>query len=576
MTNLVVITGLLALLVNDGCGFEYFQERIPNGDRVPHPCKPNYMWHGVGHRNSEGGVNRNEFGRDFKEAGFQWSRDLCMKDSDGDGLTNGQELGDPNCEWTRGQHPKVQTNITHPGVCGPWGSDTCRNRNSWISCDEKKLDCPAVNETDVRRVTLRLPPTAVPAKETSYFCMIFELPTDGDFHMVATQPVLDNRHVMHHILLFGCDESGETSSTPAPYECGMVPHPKCIYIIGTWTLGSPGDCMHSGAGFRIGRRGFRIAALQLHWNNPHEKATYSDSSGITLYYSAALRQFDAAMFAVGQEWIEIKPQSDNVTVTSVCPADCTSDMFKTNLYITRAINHMHYLGKSQKIELYRGGKKVRDITNDLSFNYDSPVIYKFEPPIEVLAGDEIRTTCVFQSKYNSETIYFGEGTADEMCYGFLTYYPRQNITIPFCTTWKSVARCRRHLPKFGGIVDGCKWRQLLDSKDPETLKLYGGIMSKCAGSQQTCEAECKSAVKEARSHVCLRGDIGDYIMWRQSKHAIGRQITSHLTKCYSADNLTADKLKRVNSSGGTIHKSLQLSKLVIGTPFLLLFRYSRR
>jgi hypothetical protein len=41
--------------------------------------------------------------QDFFKAGKTWTADLCKKDSDGDGFTNGQELGDPDCkvgaEW---------------------------------------------------------------------------------------------------------------------------------------------------------------------------------------------------------------------------------------------------------------------------------------------------------------------------------------------------------------------------------------------------------------------------------------------------------------------------------------------
>ena len=36
-------------------------------------------------------------------------------DSDGDGITNGEELGDPQCVWTPGNNPNRTTNITHPG-----------------------------------------------------------------------------------------------------------------------------------------------------------------------------------------------------------------------------------------------------------------------------------------------------------------------------------------------------------------------------------------------------------------------------------------------------------------------------
>ena len=45
-----------------------------------------------------------------------WDRCLCAKDSDNDGLTNGEELGDPLCVWTPGQIPQSKVNISHPGI----------------------------------------------------------------------------------------------------------------------------------------------------------------------------------------------------------------------------------------------------------------------------------------------------------------------------------------------------------------------------------------------------------------------------------------------------------------------------
>ena len=47
---------------------------------------------------------------------LQWNAALCRKDSDGDGLTNGQELGDPDCVWKKGEAPQRTTDITHPGM----------------------------------------------------------------------------------------------------------------------------------------------------------------------------------------------------------------------------------------------------------------------------------------------------------------------------------------------------------------------------------------------------------------------------------------------------------------------------
>ncbi|GAB9477912.1 hypothetical protein Gpo141_00015100, partial [Globisporangium polare] len=40
------------------------------------------------------------FAKAFKAAGYQWTHALCEADTDNDGQTNDQELGDPCCSWT--------------------------------------------------------------------------------------------------------------------------------------------------------------------------------------------------------------------------------------------------------------------------------------------------------------------------------------------------------------------------------------------------------------------------------------------------------------------------------------------
>lgn len=46
---------------------------------------------------------------------FQWTSALCNHDSDGDGLSNGAELGDPGCTWRRGV-ALLQPANGHPGM----------------------------------------------------------------------------------------------------------------------------------------------------------------------------------------------------------------------------------------------------------------------------------------------------------------------------------------------------------------------------------------------------------------------------------------------------------------------------
>lgn len=200
-----VQTLLLLLFASLSASYKHYQDAIPNGDRVNHPCLPNKVWQGVGHKQKSGGGSRNPFGKDFVSAGHKWTQALCQKDSDGDGRSNGAELGDPGCVWIKGSAASRTKNITHPGVCEPITSPHCKTLNgAWDLCKSDKLNCPGINATGVTNFTLRFTRSKVPSKVTNYYCQAFHLPNDTDYHMIADEPLIDNAEVMHHAIVYGC------------------------------------------------------------------------------------------------------------------------------------------------------------------------------------------------------------------------------------------------------------------------------------------------------------------------------------------------------------------------------------
>ncbi|KAF0691568.1 Aste57867_17236 [Aphanomyces stellatus] len=99
------------LLVAGAVAYSEFRYKIPSGFDVKGVPA-------VGHENKQtGGPDLTPFALDFIDNGYTWNKALCELDSDGDGATNGEELGDPCCLWNEIEDdtPLRQSDLTSPG-----------------------------------------------------------------------------------------------------------------------------------------------------------------------------------------------------------------------------------------------------------------------------------------------------------------------------------------------------------------------------------------------------------------------------------------------------------------------------
>ncbi|DAZ99336.1 TPA: hypothetical protein N0F65_005187 [Lagenidium giganteum] len=104
----VLVLLAFAAVVQQAMAKSTFVQKIPNGDGVSGVAA-------LGHVDPAGGGPRNPFGEGFGTAGMEWTVEFCKADSDNDGQTNGQELGDPCCVWKPGSKPAFTTGVSHPG-----------------------------------------------------------------------------------------------------------------------------------------------------------------------------------------------------------------------------------------------------------------------------------------------------------------------------------------------------------------------------------------------------------------------------------------------------------------------------
>ncbi|XP_060070161.1 peptidyl-glycine alpha-amidating monooxygenase-like [Ylistrum balloti] len=499
---------LLTVIAPYSHGFPTFQALIPNGGIIRDPCDGVTIWPGVGHQAVAGGGLVNPFGQDFLNNEKTWNLTLCVMDSDGDGVSNGEELGDPDCVWTPESNP-TGLPTGHPGVCEPWSDTKCLKKRFHI-CQLPDLECDAINNPDVLEFAVRYPQTQVPAKETTYTCMNFALPADQDYHVIADRGVIDNEFVMHHMIIFACSNDVEprdlVNPLNAPYECGMVGETRCRQLIAGWSVGIPGVCHNENAGYKIGISGYKYALLQIHWNNPLLKTDYMDSSGMILYYTPILRPYNLGSLIIGEYRFSIPPGEHRYVVESECTSACSSQIMNSPIYVVGGHNHMHYMGREMETSYEPMGGTEQVIMDDPLYSYDNPILHIFETPLKAQPGDVFKTKCSFTSLRKDVTTHSGEATAEEMCFAFLFYYPKESIATHQCFTMMGLPLCTvSHETK---LTEGCQIQSFLTNTSyfDETFK---EILRRC--ETFVCRKECKTYIEDLRSNPCFQGKVKGYV-----------------------------------------------------------------
>lgn len=103
--------GITMLLNSYVAGYPSYNANVPNGNLAP----PSAIE--LGH--PMGATKRyTAFANAYTSGGRKWTVALCRGDADGDGQSNGLELGDPCCVWTVGAAPRFMDGLSDPNNPG--------------------------------------------------------------------------------------------------------------------------------------------------------------------------------------------------------------------------------------------------------------------------------------------------------------------------------------------------------------------------------------------------------------------------------------------------------------------------
>jgi hypothetical protein len=243
-----------------------------------------------------------------------------------------------------------------------------------------------------------------------YVCFGVDINLQKKRHVTALAPIVDNKQIVHHILLFQTDKAEKNE----PFPCGAFGSAAWKLVAG-WAPGGNNLELPPEAGFpeEVGTTHW---VLQIHYNNATAK-TGTDQSGYELCTTEELRPNDAGVLAFGSTNFNIPPRSNH---TISC--DYRLDARFSNVRMFNASPHMHELGAAMSTERVPGGKGTSEMLfeqKDFSFEAQA----NFPISKSVAPNDVLRTKCSWKNT-TDKRVGFGEGTGDEMCFNFFGYYPK--------------------------------------------------------------------------------------------------------------------------------------------------------
>jgi len=421
LNNLLLIASCVCFAgIQPALARPQYAEKIPNGYTVPNPGPQGGIWAGVGHENAAGGGELNPFGEDFATNGYLWTPELCQLDSDGDGRSNGEELGDPDCVWMEGDDPDGPA-MSHPGIVDDvQGASTVNSCAKYVAPDDEITFDIAFSA-----------PTEIDGTQTHYICeqRVLDVPAQTTLHLIKKSILLDNVDTLHHMFVFICpvnatSTDGERVGEGA-YQCSGN-ESGCRRVAG-WAVGPHESCEPDNVGVEIDFSSNTkvVVKIEAHYDNTSGEPQ-QDQSGIRLYMTSTLRPLTSSQMITGMATanvdFSIPAQQSLYPLTNTCPTAVTEHLDHA-VYAYAFTPHMHLYGKQLVTEQYRCGQKIGDLGRIDDYEFDNQQTYNLDPPIKILPGDALVTTCGFDTTTIDFSVAGGEETTDEMCLNFLSIYP---------------------------------------------------------------------------------------------------------------------------------------------------------
>ncbi|XP_064084732.1 DBH-like monooxygenase protein 1 [Macrobrachium nipponense] len=296
-------------------------------------------------------------------------------------------------------------------------------------------------------------------RDTFYWCHIEAVPKPKTKHHYIGFDMLygqNSRKYLHHAVAFECvsRDGSPTSELFEQYvghpgfECYTPNMPPDFYLcerfLINWAIGSEGELLPDHVGYPLGdlHGGADYVLFQTHYDNKPMHADITVEWGMDIYFTDKLREQDAGNIALGHSIVfslTVPPRTPHWLVSGHCASECTAQAIpEEGIHVFMVFLHGHYLARAIRLRHFRGGRELRPIATDASFDADFQQSRMLTEEVKILPGDHLTVECDYESLSRANGTYSGWAATDEMCQAFINYYPRINLALCRSATHPSV------------------------------------------------------------------------------------------------------------------------------------------
>ncbi|MDP2310097.1 MAG: hypothetical protein Q8P18_29035 [Pseudomonadota bacterium] len=259
-----------------------------------------------------------------------------------------------------------------------------------------------------------------------YRCFVLDVGNTTAAYVTGFEALVDNPRIVHHIVLWNVaasvDLPAETGGEIG-FACDGFGEGGWDFFAG-WAPGGRPFLFDEGQGMKI-RAASRLV-LQMHYYESFEGAAAElDQSGFGLHLED---EVDTEIFALplGVEDFQIPAGQANAEEEMFVP--WSEDWAPVT--IVGVFPHMHLLGTGFDFNVQHSDGSNTCVVEMNDWDFHNQQAVHLDEPVRIEGGDIVTVTCHYDNSATNpnqpvdppQDVSFGEGTSDEMCYGFTYGY----------------------------------------------------------------------------------------------------------------------------------------------------------